>query len=61
MLHKQINKLQLQNLLLQEKIAWFEDLQIYLEASNSDLYERAVMYANEKKFQRMYEDKELKQ
>ncbi len=61
MIHKQINRLQLQNLLLKERITWFENLQIYLEASNSDLYERAVMYANEKKIHRMYEDKELKQ
>lgn len=48
MLHKQINKLQLQNLLMQEKLDWYDNFRTYLEASNSDLYERALMYADEK-------------
>ena len=48
MLHKQINKLQLQNLLQQEKLNWFEEFRTYLEASNLDIYEKALMYADEK-------------
>ena len=48
MLHKQINKLQLQNLLMQEKLDWYENFRLYLEASNLDIYERALIYADEK-------------